>query len=222
MRPTVTHTARAHGRAKTTMIRSQRFHSLAATVLLGTFTAVSLGACAAGPAPKSGPVDHLCKPTEEVGFSCELQDGRLLSMCASAGFAKFDGNPNDNPGYAYLALGTRTGEVQASYPPNPEDYKEHFYKGVPTNGIPYMFITSERGRFFFMAEQDDTDPLGAGQWTQEYLPKGWAVGSKNERRACKRILEFDNFYTMGVTHESVWRAKERERREAEETRITLP
>lgn len=203
--------------------RPRFFCSLSAVSwLLGGLAAISLSACAAGPAAKGAQVTHLCKPSEEVGFSCELHDGRLLSMCASAGFAKFDGNPEDNPGYAYLALGTRTGTVQASYPPNPSDYKKNFYNGVPTNGIPYMFVTSEKGEFFFMAEQDNTDPLGAGQWTLENLPDGWLVGSKDEKRACKRVLEFSNFHAMGVTHDSVWRTKERERRKADEARIKQP
>lgn len=198
------------------MIRLQRLHSLAATVLLGTFTAVSLSACAAGPA-KGDQIDHLCKPTEEVGFSCELQDGRLLSMCASAGFAKFDGNPNENPGYAYLALGTRSGTVQASYPPDPKDYKRHFYKGVSAHVIPYRFVTSEKGRFFFLTEQDFADPQeGAGRWTPENLPEGWSVNSKDGKRACVRMLKYDFYVSASVPFDSAWKEKERLRLEAQD------
>lgn len=143
-------------------------------------------------------------------------------MCASPGFAKFKGLPKDNPGYAYLVVGTAKGVVQYSYPPYPNDYKQHFYNGVPTNGIPYMFVTSEKGEFFFMAEQDDTDPLGAGQWTPENLPVGWSISERDKKRACARVLQFDNFSEMGVTHDSVWRSKERDRREAEKTKAKQP
>jgi hypothetical protein len=139
----------------------------------------------------------------------------LLSLCASPDFLQFKGKPMDNPGYAYLAVGTQDGAVQYSYPPDPYDYKQHMFKGVPTNGIPYMFITADKGDFFFLAEQDDTDPLGAGQWTLENLPDGWSVGSNQEKRACARVLEFDNFSAMGVTHDSVWKLKEWERRKTE-------
>lgn len=198
------------------MIRSQPFHSLAATVLLGTFTAISLGACAAGPAPKSGPVDHLCKPTEEVGFSCELQDGRMLSMCASAGFAKFAGNPDDNPGYAYLALGTRKGEVQASYPPDPRDYKSHFHKGVSAHLIPYFFVTSEKGEFFFVTEQDLDDPQGAASWTPHNLPNGWSINANGGDRACVRVLKYNFYVSASVPFDFAWKEKQRLRLEAQE------
>ena len=198
-----------------------RLSALPVTALL----ALTVSACAAGPGEtlqSATSVTHNCKPQETVGFSCELRDHRLLSLCASPGFEKFKGFPKDNPGYAYLVVGTQKGEVQYSYPPDPRDYKKHFFKGVPTNGIPYMFVTSDKGEFFFMAEQDDTDPLGAGQWTLENLPVGWSVGSKEEKRACARVLEFDNFYALGVTHDSVWRSKERERREAEKAKAKQP
>lgn len=184
---------------------------------------LSLSACAAGPSQpqpqhSTPPLTHNCQPQETVGFSCELHDHRLLSMCASPGFATFKGLPKNNPGYAYLVVGTPEGGVQYSYPPNPYDYKQHFFKGVPTNGIPYMFVTSEKGEFFFLAERDDIDPLGAGQWTPENLPDGWSVSEQDKTRACARVLEFNTFYAMGVTHESVWRRKERERRETEKAK----
>lgn len=188
---------------------------------------LSLSACAAGPSQPppqhSAPtLTHNCQPQETVGFSCELHDHRLLSMCASPGFAIFKGLPKDNPGYAYLVVGTPEGKVQYSYPPNPYDYKQHFFKDVPTNGIPYLFITSEKGRFFYMSEEGDNDSLGAGQWRPENLPEGWSVSEKDKPRACARLLEFGNFHAMGVTHGSVWRQKEWERREAEEPKMEQP
>lgn len=213
---------------QTNMNKSPRFHGLAAaSVLLGAVTAVSLSACAAGPtssppANRAAQVTHLCKPQESVRFSCELHDHRLLSMCASPGFATFKGVPKDNPGYAYLVVGTPEGVVQYSYPPNPYDYKQHFFKDVPTNGIPYMFVASEKGEFFFLAEQDASDPLGAGQWTPENLPDGWSISEKDKQRACARVLEFDNYFAAGVMHASAWRDKERERREVEKTKAKQP
>ena len=103
---------------------------------------LSLSACAQGPAtPKTtqsaAPVTHNCKPQETVGFSCELRDHRLLSLCASPGFEKFDGLPKDNPGYAYLVVGSQDRAVQYSYPPNPADYKKHFFLHTTTTNDDY-------------------------------------------------------------------------------------
>jgi hypothetical protein len=206
-----------------------RLRSLgAASLLLGTFTAIALSGCAAGPAAspatnRTAPVTHLCKPQESVRFSCALHDQRLLSMCASPSLATFKGLPNDQPGYAYLVVGTREGAVQYSYPPNPYDHKLHFYKGISTHVVPYLFVTSEKGRFFFLSERDVADPQeGAGRWTPENLPEGWSINPKDENRACARVLEFDPYFAAGVTHDSAWREKERVRLEAEETKTRQP
>lgn len=199
----------------------------AASVLLGAITAVSLSACAAGPASstaddRKAQVTHLCKPQESVRFSCELHDHRLLSMCASQDLATFKGPPKDNPGYAYLVVGTPQGVVQHSYPPNPYDYKQHFYKGVSAHVIPYLFVTSEKGEFFFFSEQDAADPQGGGGWTRENLPDGWSITTKDKSRACARVLEFDPYFAAGVTRDSVWKEKERERLEAEKAKAKQP
>lgn len=182
--------------------------------------ALTVGACTttAGTGPGSGKgaaVTHLCKPQESVRFSCELQDHRLLSLCASPDLATFKGPTKDNPGYAYLVLGTSEGRVQHSYPSDPHDYKQHFYKGVSAHVIPYLFVTSEKGEFFFFSEADTDEPLGAGQWTPENLPDGWSISEKDKARACVRLLEYNPYPASGFMHDSVWRDKERERRETE-------
>lgn len=210
------------------MNKSPRFRGFAtATVLLGTVAAVSLSACAADPStapskPRATPVTNHCKPQETVRFSCELQDHRLLSMCASPELSTFAGLPKDNPGYAYLVVGTPEGVVQYSYPPNPYDYKKHFYKGVSAHVIPYLFVASEKGEFFFLSEQDAADPQGAGGWTQENLPDGWSLTTKDKKRACARVLEFDPYFAAGVMHDSVWKEKERERLDAEQAKAKQP
>ena len=223
------HTPRPSASAeKANMNKSPCFRGLtAAPVLLGTFTAILLTACAAGPASsppatRVAQVTHLCKPQESVRFSCELHDHRLLSLCASQSLATFKGPPKDNPGYAYLVVGTPQGVVQYSYPPNPYDYKQHFYKGVSAHVIPYLFVTSEKGEFFFLSEQDAADPQGAGGWTQENLPDGWSTTTKDKSRACARVLEFDPYFATGVTHDSVWKEKERERLGAEKAKAKQP
>ena len=190
---------------------------------VATLLALTVSACAAGPtaATTTTPVTHNCKPQETVGFSCELRDHRLLSLCASPGFEKFKGLPKDNPGHAYLAVGTQKGEVQYSYPPNPRDYKKHFYTGVPTNGIPYMFVASEKGRFFFLTEQDDTNPQGAGYLAPENLPDGWDITQKDSTPPCQRTLHFENFSKLGLTHATVW-FSEQDRLDAEKTRTKKP
>lgn len=202
---------------------------------LAALAMASLGACAGagGPTPTQAqatsaaatvtqPVTHNCQPKETVAFSCELHDGRLLSMCASPDLAAFKGEPKDNPGYAYLVLGTPQGAVHSSYPPNPYAYKEHFFKDVSVAVIPFMFVTSDKGRFFFISERDVDDPLGAGQWTPENLPNGWTISKKEQPRACARVLEFDNYFAAGVPHASAWRDKERERSEAEKAKVQQP
>lgn len=196
-------------------------------MLLGAITAASLSACAAGltaspAANRAAQVTHLCKPQESVRFSCELHDHRLLSMCASQDLATFKGPPKDNPGYAYLVVGTPEGVVQYSYPPNPYDYKKHFFKGASAHVIPYLFVTSVKGEFFFFSEQDAADPQGAGGWTQENLPDGWSITTKDKNRACARVLEFNPHFAAGVTQDSVWKEKERERLEAEKTKAKQP
>lgn len=184
---------------------------------------LSLSACAQGPAmPKTkqsaAPVTHNCKPQETVGFSCELRDHRLLSLCASPGFEKFEGLPKDNPGYAYLVVGSQDGAVQYSYPPNPADYKKHFFKGVPTNGIPYMFVASNKGKFFYLSEQSDTDPEGPGSLAPENLPNGWAIDKKGMPSPCLRLLNFDHFHDLGMVHETNW-LRERDRMATEKVKV---
>lgn len=195
--------------------------------LLGGLAVISLGACAMGPnavpAADAGVlVTHNCKPQESIRFSCELHDHRLLSICASQDLATFKGPPKDNPGYAYLVVGTKMGEVQYSYPPNPYDYKQHFYKGVSAHVVPYLFVTSQKGEFFFFSEQDGGDPLGAGSWTPENLPEGWSINSKDKKRACARLLEFDPYFAAGLMNDSAWRDKVRTRLEAEKAKANRP
>ena len=190
---------------------------------VATLLALTVSACAAGPtaATTTTPVTHNCKPQETVGFSCELRDHRLLSLCASPGFEKFKGLPKDNPGYAYLAVGTQKGEVQYSYPPNPRDYKKHFYTGVPTNGIPYMFVSTEKGKFFYLGEQDDTDPEGVGSLESENLPDGWDIDTRGATSPCLRLLNFENFSELGFMHETAW-LRERDRLKTEKAKAKQP
>lgn len=186
--------------------------------------AMAVGACTTTDGTGTGrdkgsTVTHLCKPQESVRFSCELQDHRLLSLCASPDMAAFKGPKKDNPGYAYLAVGAPGGGGLHSYPPNPYDYKQYFYKGVSAHVIPYLFVTSEKGEFFFFSEADTDDAQGAGQWTPENLPDGWSISENDKTRACTRLLEYDPYPASGFTNDYVWRDKERARRETEKAKV---
>lgn len=144
-------------------------------------------------------------------------------MCTSPELSKFKGLPKDNPGYAYLVVGTPEGVVQYSYPPNPYDYKKHFYKGVSAHVIPYLFVTSEKGKFFFLSEKDVSEPQGGvGRWTPENLPDGWPIDPNDKKRSCTHVLEFDDYLGAGVMHESAWIDQERERLEAEKAKAKQP
>lgn len=187
---------------------------------------LSLSACAQGPAmhkttQSAAPVTHNCKPQETVGFSCELRDHRLLSLCASPDFLQFKGKSIDNPGYAYLAVGTPDGTVQYSHPSDPKEYKRHFFIGYPTNGIPYMFVTSTKGKFFYLNDQSDSAPEGAGSLTPENLPDGWNITQQGARSTCMRVLNFDHFRSLRMPFEGDW-AKERARIQSEEAKGKKP
>lgn len=179
MRPPVTHPARVHRRKKTNMNKSPCFRGLtAASVLLGTFTAISLTACAAGPASsppatRAAQVSHLCKPQETVGFSCELRDHRVIALCASPGFEKFQGDPKENPGYAYVRVGTPQGSAEYSYPEDAKEYKKHMYYWVSLSAEPHMFIASEKGPFLHFS-LDEKSPVDL---RPENLPQSWQKAS---------------------------------------------
>ena len=147
---------------------------------------LSLSACAQGPAmhqttQSTAPVTHNCQPQETVGFSCELRDHRLLSLCASPDFLQFKGNPIDNPGYAYIAVGSPEGKVQYSFPEDPKEYKKHMYLWVSLSAAPHMFISGNKGPFFHFSldEQAPADVM------PKSLPTGWSLPSGEDPSVCE-------------------------------------
>ncbi|AOW14361.1 hypothetical protein LPB72_03560 [Hydrogenophaga crassostreae] len=147
--------------------------------------AMGLTACANGPvAPKAlqgaAPVSHNCQPRETVGFSCELRDQRLLSLCASPDFLQFKGAPRDNPGYAYVAVGSPQGKVQFSYPEEPGDYKQHMYAWVSMSAAPHLFIAGEKGDFLHFS-LDEKEPVSA---KADNLPANWPLKARAIRSLC--------------------------------------
>lgn len=158
--------------------------------------------------PTSTQVSHACQPVETVGFSCELQDGRLLSLCASSGFNEFEGAPADNPGYAYLAIGAKQGQVSYTYPPNPRDYKEHMYFWVSISAVPHMFVSSNQGAFLHLSLDIDS-PVNV---THENAPKGWPLSSSADRSLCTSQINRDHLdpFMAQMVKKADW---ERARRE---------
>lgn len=157
---------------------------------------LSLSACAAGPSQPppqhSAPtLTHNCQPQETVGFSCELHDHRLLSLCASPGFEKFAGQPKDNPGYAYLVVGSLHGQVQYSYPDKPSEYKKYLSSGTTMSAWPYVKAVSQKGTFFY-ANSDAETPVSM---TPENLPPGWHVEPAPTRgdSYCTNRVHRENF-----------------------------
>lgn len=155
--------------------------------------ALSLSACAAGPGePKprqsAAPVTHNCKPQETVGFSCELQDRRVLSLCGSPEFNQFKGEAKDNPGYAYLAIGTKKGQVQFTYPANPEEYKKHMYYWVSISAWPHMFVATDKGSFVHFS-LDIESPADANP---ENAPKDWPLSETKGGLLCAHRINRDH------------------------------
>lgn len=172
------------------MIKQPRFGGLAAApVILGALAALSLSACAASPAATSGPVTHLCQPQEVVGFSCEMRDHRLLSMCASSGFDKFQGDPKENPGYAYLTIGTADGQAQQRFPAQLKDYRQHMSTGVTLAGAPYLTVATEMGTFFYVNGRSDI-PVSANPKNQ---PAGWSLPANGDDSLCTSPGQRENF-----------------------------
>ena len=166
-----------------------RLSALPAAALLALTATVS--ACAAGPkaTPTAIPVTHHCKPQEAVGFSCELQDRRVLSLCGSPGFNEFKGEAKDNPGYAYVAVGSRQGKVQFQYPPNPQDYKKYMTFSMSLAGAwPHMFVNTDKGRFLHFS-LDIKEPVDVDL---ENAPQDWPVKGIGDHPLCARKVNRDH------------------------------
>ncbi|OGB19588.1 MAG: hypothetical protein A2W72_01380 [Burkholderiales bacterium RIFCSPLOWO2_12_67_14] len=168
------------------MNQQPRIGGLAAAAL----AALSLSACAADPkATATAPhVTHNCKPQETVGFSCELPDRRVLSLCGSPGFNQFKGAAQDNPGYAYVAIGTQQGQVQFTYPPNPEDYKKHMYFWVSISAWPHMFVATDKGSFVHFS-LDIESPADANP---ENAPQSWPLSETKGGSLCAHRINRDH------------------------------
>jgi hypothetical protein len=179
------------------MNQQPRIGGLAAAAL----AALSLSACAADPkATATAPlVTHNCKPQETVGFSCELQDRRVLSLCGSPGFNQFRGAAQDNPGYAYVAIGTRQGQLQFAYPPNPEDYKKHMYFWVSISAWPHMFVATDKGSFLHFS-------LDASDMSPENAPEGWPLSETKGGSLCARRINRDHIdsYMAQMINKADW------------------
>ena len=164
-----------------------RLSALPVTALLALTVTVS--ACAAGPKAAPASVTHNCKPQETVGFSCELQDRRVLSLCGSPDFDQFKGEAKDNPGYAYVAIGTKQGEVQFLYPQNPQDYKKYMTFSMSLAGAwPHMFVNTDKGSFLHFS-LDIKEPVDADP---ENAPQDWPLRDLRDRPLCARNVNRDH------------------------------
>lgn len=129
-----------------------------------------------------------CKSGDTVGFSCEMRDHRVIALCASPGFEQFQGDPKDNPGYAYVSVGSTQGISEYIYPDDPHEYKKHMYYWVSLSAAPNMFIATEKGTFlhFSLDEQSPVDLM------QEKLPQSWQKASLVGPDLCAKKVRRDN------------------------------
>jgi hypothetical protein len=158
--------------------------------ILSVLLAWAVSACANGSstAQSSAPPNtHACLPTETVGFSCVLNDGRLLSLCASPGFNEYTGNAVDNPGYAYVAISAGKSPSSFTYPPNPREYKKHMHTWVSLSAAPHLFVSSPKGEFLHFSLDIDT-PADA---RTQYVPEGWPLPESTEPFLCTGQINRD-------------------------------
>jgi hypothetical protein len=88
----------------------------------------------------------------------------------------------DNPGYAYVAVGTPQGQVQASYPADPGDYKQHMSFSMSLAGAwPHLFVKTEKGSFLHFS-LDEKSPVDARVNNQ---PAGWQLTEQDSESLCK-------------------------------------
>ena len=136
----------------------------------------------------AAPVSHNCRPQETVGFSCEMQDQRLLSLCGSPDFLQFKGASKDNPGYAYTSIGTSQGEVQFTYPPKPQAYKNAMTYSVSLSAWPHMFVNTAKGSFLQFSLDID-EPVYANP---ENAPLAWPVNATKGQSLCVAHIKRHN------------------------------
>lgn len=163
----------------TDMLRTHLPLSLASLLCIG------MAACASSlpqaPTPEVSPAaSHLCQPMETVGFTCQLQDRRLLSVCASTNFETFKGTPQDNPGHAYVVVGTADTKQRQSYPGNPRDYARHMSTGTTLSGQPYLVVATEKGPFLYI-NADAEIPVSS---TAANLPQDWSLSAPAGQSLC--------------------------------------
>jgi len=165
----------------------------------------AITACAqTTPAPKAAP-PQLCQTGETVGFSCALRDGRLLSLCASAGFLDFKGNPNDNPGRAYVAVGAGPAQTRYSFPANPSSYQQHMYFRVSASGQPHMFVAAGPTPFLHFS-LDIEAPVHV---MPEATPADWPLAPSGNNALCAGQTDrslLDTFMSQ-MPDEADWRQR---------------
>ncbi|MGM9425086.1 hypothetical protein [Hydrogenophaga sp. MI9] len=158
---------------------------LLSAVLAVAIAALSCSASAADSITSRHVARHLCKPQEVVGFSCELTSQRVISLCGSPGFNKFQGKAEDNPGYAYVAIGTRKGQVQFRHPENPQDYKRFMTQTVSVSAQQNMFVMTDKGAFLQFAMGRDVEANDQLAITASKAPTGWwSQGASASEPSC--------------------------------------
>lgn len=128
-----------------------------------------------------------CQPPDTSALTCELKDGRLLSLCSSPRFSEFQGNPEDHPGYAYVAISKGKNTPRFTYPPDPKRYPQHMYSWVTYSAVPFMNVESERGPFlgFTIDPEEPVDVM------YEHAPKGWFQKTSGDELACAQAASKD-------------------------------
>jgi hypothetical protein len=168
-------------------------HTRSLVLSIAALLLASLTACAGQPkgataSTTAAAPQALCKTGETVGFSCEMRDRRVIALCASPGFEKFQGDPKDNPGYAYVRVGTPQNDSVYIYPDDPKDYKKHMYYWVSLSAEPHMFIAAEKGPFLHFS-LDEKSPVDL---RLENLPQSWQQASLGGPDLCAHKIRRDD------------------------------
>lgn len=165
----------------------------------------AITACAQTTPAAKAETPQLCLTGETVGFSCALRDGRLLSLCASAGFLDFKGNPTDNPSHAYVAVGAGPAQTRYRFPADPSRYQQHMYFWVSASGQPHLFVAAGPTPFLHFS-LDIEAPVHV---MSEATPADWPLAPSGNNALCAGQADrsqLDAFMSQ-MPDEADWRTR---------------
>lgn len=154
-------------------------------------------------APARTPGAHACQAPDAPALTCELKDGRLLSLCGSPGFSAFNGKAEAHPGYAYVAIGKGKNTPRFTYPPDPKDYRKHMFFWVSRAAVPHMFVVADRNEFLHFTI-DPEKPVDANHAD---APAGWPFDSSAGKVLCAKGIERDDLdpFMAQMPREEDWK-----------------